>query len=317
MSHRNHRTVVCAALLGVVLAGCGQHIRQASSSSLTDRLDQMDRENIEAKQQLKKMSTRITELENLVLKQKNEIKKLKVAQATKPKTLVPALVTSALVASAPEEETWEETPVVVAKAPPAPHAEKDEEPRPMLKLYGTTFAPAPAPPTGSGSSVKPAALLMDTSSIGPFVPLTLPAMGGSLPDVDDAVAGKPAEKTPVDPYQQGVVKYQSKEWSNAILYFDIYLKHSPQGSKVMNALFLKAEALYQMKKYLDAIGQFELVLKRYPSGPRAADAKLRIARCYHKLGDKTKAASVYKEIVLQFPQSKQAGKAGKLLQALK
>ena len=314
MSYRNHRTVVCATLLGVVIAGCGQHAKQASGTALTDRLDQMDRESIEAKQQLKEMSVRITELENLVLKQKNEIKKFKVAQATKPKTLVPVPI-----AAAPEAETWaqawEKTPVVVVKAPPAPAAEQDEEPRPLLKLYGTTSIPAPS--TGSGSSVKPASLLTDASSIGSFVPLTLPAMGGSLPDVDEAVASKPAEKTPVDPYEQGVIKYQSKEWSNAILYFDIYLKHSPQGSKVMNALFLKAEALYQMKKYLDAIGQFELVLKRYPSSPRAADAKLRIARCYHKLGDKSKAASVYKEIAVQFPQSKQAVKAGSLLQALK
>ena len=170
------------------------------------------------------------------------------------------------------------------------------------------------------SSLKPASLLTDAASIGGFVPLTLPKMGGSLPKVEAAVSSKPSKpagKTPVDPYEQGVLKYQSKEWSNAILYFDIYLKHSPQGSKVMNALFLKAESLYQMKKYLDAIGQFELVLKRYPSSPRSADAKLRIARCYHKLGDKTKAASVYKEIVVQFPETKQAAKAGKLLQALK
>jgi tol-pal system protein YbgF len=313
MSYRNHRTIVWAALLGVVLAGCGQHVKQASGTALKDRLDQMDRESVEAKQQLKEMSARITELENLVLKQKNEIKKLKVAQATKPKTLVAAPV----VVSAPVEETWPEPPAVVAAAPKTPKAEEDEEPRPLLKLYGTTFTPASAPPTGSGSSVKPASLLTNAASIGSFVPLKLPAMGGSLPDVDEAVGGKPAEKSPVDPYEQGVLKYQSKEWSNAILYFDIYLKHSPQGSKVMNSLFLKAEALYQMNKYLDAIGQFELVLKRYPSSSRAVDAKLRIARCYHKLGDKTKAASMYEEIVVQYPESKQAAKAGKLLQALK
>lgn len=309
MSTRNHPTVACAALLGVLVAGCGQHIKQSSGAALTERLDQMDRESLEAKQQLKEMSARITELENLVLKQKNEIKKLKVAQATKPKTLEPVTV----IASSDQEQDWEETPVVATSAPEAP--DEEEEPRPLLKLHGTTSIPAPD--TGSGSSLKPASLVTDAASVGSFVPLTLPAMGGSLPDVEEAVASKPAQKEPVDPYQQGVVKYQSKQWSNAILYFDIYLKHSPQGSKVMNALFLKAEALYQMKNYLDAIGQFELVLKRYPSSPRAADAKLRIARCYHKLGDKSMAASVYAEIVTQYPQSKQAIKAGKLLQALK
>ncbi len=313
MNNRIHRSVACAVLLGVALSGCGQGMRQASSTALKDRLDQMDRESLEASQQLKEMSARITELENLVLKQNNELKKLKVAQATKPKTLGPAPV---LVASEPEP-SWQEAPVLASAASGEPDEEEDEEPRPLLQLYGTTSAPAAAPPAGPGSSVKPASLLTDAASIGSYVPLTLPAMGGSLPDVDEAVAGKPAEKAPVDPYEQGVLKYQSKEWSNAILYFDIYLKHSPKGSKVMNALFLKAEALYQMKKYLDAIGQFELVLERYPSSARAADAKLRIARCYHKLGDKTKAASVYKEIVVLFPQSTQAAKAGKLLQALK
>jgi tol-pal system protein YbgF len=311
MSTRTHRSTVCAALLGVVLAGCGQHVKQSSGAALKERLDQMDRESLEAKQHLKEMSARITELENIVLKQKNEIKKLKVAQATKPKTLGPV----PFITAAEQEPAWEQTPLVAASVAEEPAAGEEEEPRPLLKLHGTTSIPAPA--TGSGSSLKPASLIAEATSVGSFVPLTLPAMGGSLPDVDEAVASKPAQKEPVDPYQQGVVKYQSKQWSNAILYFDIYLKHSPQGPKVMNALFLKAEALYQMKKYLDAIGQFELVLKRYPSSPRAADAKLRIARCYHKLGDKTMAASVYEEIVMHYPQSKQAIKAGKLLQALK
>jgi len=312
MSTRNHRIVVCAALLGVLLAGCGQHLKQSSSTALRERLDQMDRESLEAKQQLKAMSARITELENLVLKQKNELKKLKVAQATQPKTLAPVPV----IHDDEQEHVWEETPLIAASmADETAAEEEEEEPRPLLKLHGITTIPAPA--TGEGSSLKPASLLEDSPSVGSFVPLTLPTMGGSLPDVEEAVASKPVQKEPVDPYQQGVLKYQSKEWSNAILYFDIYLKHSPKGPQVMNALFLKAEALYQMKKYLDAIGQFELVLKRYPSSPRAADAKLRIARCYHKLGDKTMAASVYEQIVTEFPQSKQAIKAGKLLQALK
>jgi TolA-binding protein len=175
----------------------------------------------------------------------------------------------------------------------------------------------PAQPTGP---LKPAALLAEATSIGGFVPLQLPTVAGALPEVDEAVAddGPAAQPPPppVDPYGQGVIKYQSKEWSSAILYFDIYLKHNPKGSKVMNALFLKAESLYQMKKYLDAIGQFELVLERYPGSPRGADAKLRIARCYEKLGDKSKAASIYKEIVFQAPDSKQAKKASKLLETL-
>lgn len=312
-----HRLVVHGPLLfGLLacihgLAGCGHHVKQAGSEPLVTRLDQLDKENTEQKKQLKQMSMRITDMENLVLKQKNELKKLKVALATTPKTLVPMPVETQ-----PPASGWQEPPVAVAQAHKEPDGQ-DEEPRPLLKLYGTTSAPDPFP--AGGGSLKPSSLLADASALGEFVPLKLETVGGSLPEVEEAVGDDPGAgaQPPVDPYEQGVIKYQAKEWSNAILYFDISLKHDPTGSKVMNALFLKAESLYQMKKYLDAIGQFELVLERYPGSKRAADARLRIGRCYEKLGDKSKAKSIYQQIVFEYPDSKQAGKAGKLLQALK
>jgi TolA-binding protein len=309
------RTVwVCGLIVGCY--GCGSTLKQSESTALRARLDLIEGEHSDQQGQLKEMSARITELENLVLKQKNEIKKLKVAKATAPKTLVP-------VESPASAPAWSEEPVMVVEAAPAKLEDTtqqsgDEEPRPLLKLYGST-SPS-VPPPGGGSSLKPASLLAEAASIGSFVPLTLPSLPGSLPAVDDALGGKvvkPKEDKPADPYEQGVIKYQSNEWSNAILYFDIYLKHSPMGSHVMNALFLKAESLYQIGKYLDAIGQFELVLQRYPKSGRAADTKLRIARCNQKLGDKTKAASMYKQIALEYPSSKHAAKAGKLLQAMK
>jgi len=288
------------------IAACGHGAAQDSSSALTARLDEMSRESTDLKKQLESMSARITDLENLVLKQMNEVKKIKVALATAPKTIGP------VAAQAPE-------PAIVPEWKPEPAAPEpeDEEPRPLLKLYGSSEPFGD--PGNVAASVEAADFLSDGSDLGTLVAFKLPALEEvpAIEKPDQPLASQPDQSGPVDPYEQGVLKYENEEWASAILYFDIYLKHDPKGSKVMNALFLKAESLYQTKNYIEAIGQFELILERYPKSPRSADAMLRIGRCYEKLGDKTKALSFYQQIVAKYPGTGQAGKAEKLLQAMK
>lgn len=301
-------------------SGCGAGAGGAPpASALTARIDHLESENADLSDQLEEMSRRITELENLVLKQMNELKKLGAAQAKKPKTL------EALPGAQEPASAWDTEPIV-ASAPGAMEADtatpngddEEEEDRPLLKLYGTP-EPDPVPTTGSSDPVKvtSASLLTDTQSLGGFVPLKLPTLDEDVPTLQDALSGDPAPSGGVDPYEQAIIKYEKKEWASAILYFDLHLKHEPKGARSINALFLKAECFYQMGSYLEAIGQFELVLERYPGSSRAASALLRIGRCYEKLGDKNKAKSVYQQLILDHPDSGQAKKGAKLLEALK
>jgi TolA-binding protein len=300
-THRLHGRLALAACLASLAgaAGCGQAAGQKHVLALTDRLDLLDAQNAELEKQVKSMSMRITELENLVLKQKNELNKVKVAQATAPKTLGPE--------PEPEPDHWQDEVVVVA-GEEQPDVEED---RPLLKIYGAPAVPAPVE-----GSYKPASLDAP-DSIPAAIALKLPSLEGEVPDLEELIEAKGQKPPTVDAYGQGVLKYEAKEWSSAILYFDIYLKHEPKGANAMNAIFLKAESLYQIGKYLDAIGQFELIVERYPAGPRTAEAKLRIGRCYEKLGDRMKASSVYKDVIASHPGSIQAKKAGTLLQAMK
>jgi TolA-binding protein len=295
--------------LVLLLCGCGAGAASGlSTGGVPARLDVIDRKSAEQAEQLEEMSRRITELENLVLKQMNELKKLAAALASQPKTLSPVGAD----AEAPSAQ-WQDDPILAAGTPSEGEGEPtDDKPRPLLKLHGTP----PAPETdGGGPPVKvtPASLLTDTSSVGGFVPLKLPPLDETVPEVGEALEQGGGAAQPVDPYAQGVLKYESGEYKDAILYFDLYLKHDPKGSQAMNALFLKAESLYQTKSYLDAMGLFELVLQRYPGGSRAASAKLRIGRCYEKLGDDAMAASVYQALIHDFPDTSQADKAAKLL----
>ncbi len=307
------------------LAGCGSRAGSTEThNAAMARLDLVESEGVEQAKALVEMSKRITELENLVLKQTNDLKKIKAEIGTKPKTLEPMPVAAETTQG---DQDWDSAPIVATSEYGqqwAPEDESDEEPRPLLQIYGT---PEPDPQdqgagtSGTGSPLTPAALFTDGSGLGGLVSMTLPPLATSLPKVDDAVGSTgPGAITPevkaVDPYEQGIMKYETKEWSSAILYFDIYLKHQPKGNKALDALFLKAESLYQMGKYLDAIGQFELVLERYPKSGRAASAMLRIGRCYEKLGDKSKAKSIYQDLILGFPGTSQADKAGKLVSAL-
>jgi tol-pal system protein YbgF len=317
--------VLLAALAAV---GCGARASGSDSgSALTARIDLIEVKSKDQSEHLQDMSMRITELENLVLKQANEIKKLKGKLDNAPKVLT-------VVAEADSTATgaaWDKEPIYAQATEDGTDgetwsdgemwtdAQQDEEDRPLLKLYGSPGPdPLQVPSQGQGVTLTPASLLTDTSGLGTFVPMNLPPLDDVLPKVDATIGGTGSgTKKAVDPYEQGVFKYDAKEWSSAILYFDIYLKHDPSGSKALDALFLKAESLYQMKNYLEAIGQFELVLERYPNSSRATSAMLRIGRCYEKLGDKSKASSIYKELVLSYPGTSQAKKAGKLLEALK
>ncbi len=339
--------------LGALLAaGCGGgEVKGKSATALSARLDLMESENANLEKMLKKFGARITELENVILKQQNDLKKIKVAIGTAPKTLEPSEPGPAPVllakpaaqkkaAAEPVEDTsygWVDSAIyaedVVAGGEEQGDPAQQDEPKIVLTLYGTpktdagVSAPLVASPmAGVSTTVGAASLLQDLGGMGGAVALKIPVTGGAIPQVDVS-GGQPtvpgqgpgtgSTGQAVDPYAQGVLKYEAGEWSSAILYFDIYLKHDPSGGNAMSAIFLKAESLYQMGKYLEAIGQFELVMERWPGGSRASDAKLRIGRCYEKLGDKAKAASVYEEVAKAFPGTKQAKKAATLMAGLK
>jgi|GEM_PF-6176870 len=160
-------------------------------------------------------------------------------------------------------------------------------------------------------------LIEQASLISNYVPLKIPP-AESTKLVSGQISGNASEKKDtLDPYLTGIEKYKEGKWSDAVLYFDIFLRDFPDESRIPTALFLKGEALFQSGKFLESMSTFETILVKYPGFKRSAEASLRIARCYEKIGDKGGAVKAYEVVVQNFPKSDSALKALKKLKELK
>ena len=295
------------------------------------------------------LSKRISELENLILHQQHEMKKLK--KIVKKNNMKSTTLVEYKSQNATDEESYAGEPEEESYAPSSAgyydyetdheaeeEAEEEEdytftysnysqpkmpekkntpeEKRPLLKIHGSS---SPAAPSSSPSSVKVAdasSLMKDAAMAANYVPMTLTPLAmddgaGALASPDESMIEQEpmVEKKPVNPYEVAVLKYKEGKWKDAALYFDIFVKKNPTSLKCANALFLKGESLYQSGKTIEALGTFELVETKFPKWSRVPETKFRIGRCYEKMKDKDKAKSIYEGVVAVHPKSNAALKA--------
>ena len=311
-----------AALLLVACAACGgwpgaksaSHGAGAVSPDLLDRIE---------KQQIviNDLGERITELENTILQQAYELKKLKKIVKKDNMTSI------SLPAEEPEVYVEETTPAEdggdaqgysIFMELSATDEDEGGGAHPVLTSNGAP--PAPGPDEDGTTDVG--TLMKEATMAAAFVPLKL----GTMPAAPEPPAAKaspapavaaPPPKPAVDPYEAGQQKYMAGKWSDAALYFDIFLKGNPDSVKAANAYFLKAECLFQAGKTVEALGAFEIVETKFSNFSRIPDVKFRIGRCYEILKDKSKAKAVYESIVQDYPKSGAAAKALKRLKDIK
>jgi TolA-binding protein len=301
------------------------HSAADSDSELLSRLEKQ-------KIVLDDLSERITELENILIRQEYDLKKLKKIvkhQATQPISLTSSDMTQGSEDEGEEEDFYEDGEVpsysIFMQLSPTDEGGHSSGAIP-LKLHGASSSYGDK----SDKSEDLASLMKEASLASGFVPLKL----GTVPVAPDATmesggaqaaegeAGDaPGEQAPktveVDPYEAGVQKYKSGKWKDATLYFDIFLKKNPDSLKAPNALFLKAECLFQSGHTVEALGAFEIIEMKFPNFSRVPEAKFRIGRCYEKMSDKKKALKVYESIIQDYPKSTVAMKALNRIKGLK
>ena len=345
------RQAMILSLIAVfLLASCGgMQGKSKTPESLAFKASQLTTAMDKHEVIIEDLSKRISELENLILHQQHEMKKLKKIvkkHNMKSTTLVEYgsqyTTNEEIYSGEPEEESYlsssagyydyetdyeaeEENDYTFTysnyakpKKPKKPKKKKkSKEKRPLLKIHGSS---SPATLSSSTSSVKVAdasSLMKDAAVAANYVsmklaPLAMDDGAGSLSSPGESLV----EKKPVNPYEVAILKYKEGKWKDAALYFDIFLKKNPTSLKCANALFLKGESLYQSGKIIEALGTFELVATKFPKWSRVPETKFRIGRCYEKMKDKDKAKSIYEGVVAEFPKSNAALKALGRIKAL-
>ncbi|MFH1437778.1 MAG: tetratricopeptide repeat protein [Pseudomonadota bacterium] len=346
--------MILALLAVVLLASCGgMQGKSKKPESLAFKASQLTTAMDKHEVVIEDLSKRITELENLIIQQQHEMKKLKKIvkkHNMQPTTLVEYESQNTTneegYASGPEEESYasssagyydyqsdygaeeeegeeEEYTFTTSNYAKPNNKKKSNEKRPLLKIHGSSSPAAPASSTSSVKVADASSLLKDAAVAANYVPMKLAPL--AMGDGEDSLSSPgesmveeepPIEKKPINPYEVAVLKYKEGKWKDAALYFDIFLKKDPTSLKCPNALFLKGESLYQSGKTIEALGTFEQVETKFPKWSRIPETKFRIGMCYEKMKDMDKAKSIYEGVVAAFPKSNTALKALVRIKAL-
>jgi len=121
------------------------------------------------------------------------------------------------------------------------------------------------------------------------------------PLIPKAQAAKP--KPAPNSYNAALGLYRDKQYREAELAFNAYLKANPEGTLAPNALYWKGETFYARGDYPQAIFAFKEVQTRYPKHPKAPDSLLKTAMSYGKIGDTENAGLHYLVLGEDFPNS--------------
>ncbi len=102
----------------------------------------------------------------------------------------------------------------------------------------------------------------------------------------------------------------------ALQQFNDYLRYYGQTDLAPNAQFYIGETYYSQQKYDDAIQAFDSVLEKYPEGTKTLDAMYMKGMALARKGDRTAATAEFRALVKQSPSSEQAAKARDQLKRL-
>jgi len=98
-------------------------------------------------------------------------------------------------------------------------------------------------------------------------------------------------------YQQSLLSYKNKNYTDAIVLFNNQLKAYPSGSYSSNAYYFEGRSLYATKDYTSALSQFQIVLTQFNTSSFVNSAQYWLAKSHHKLGQFDIARIEYSKVV--------------------
>jgi tol-pal system protein YbgF len=107
-------------------------------------------------------------------------------------------------------------------------------------------------------------------------------------------------------YQRAFGLFQKKEWGDAMLAFETFVRAHPSHEYADNAYYWMGECFYAQAEYALAIEEFQKIPELYPGGNKVPDALLKIGLAYHSLNNMKSAAKTFRQLVDAYPQSEAA-----------
>ncbi|MFZ0219577.1 MAG: tol-pal system protein YbgF [Candidatus Aquirickettsiella sp.] len=156
----------------------------------------------------------------------------------------------------------------------------------------------------------------DAMSPRPFVDLNS-AKKGSLNDRKSMMPNAAPTAAAERAYQAAFQLLKTKQYNEAIVAFETFIKKFPNDLNVANADYFLGQ-LYLLQGQADpAINFFKRFITHYSQDARVPDAMLQCGLAYFAKGDKQSAMDMFEKIIQQYPDSKAAQAAQARLQQFK
>jgi tol-pal system protein YbgF len=261
-----------------------------------------------AEEESDRRARRIRELESRLALRDAEVRDLQEEVDTQASDAARELAAARQVRARVEET--EEAP-----AQAAPEASAEEEPRVVLRLYGTPELP-PVPTTvelGGVPGAMRAPLYLPApppASMGRLP--VLATSGGPVPPIPDQpiyVAPNPVQAPPpqadlsVREYQAALQLVTARRFEEADAALSQFLRAHPDHSYADNAMYWRAETLYARRDFAAAERELSEMVRRFPQGNKVPDALLRLGFCRQRQGDPEGARQYFRRVVAGYPGS--------------
>lgn len=197
--------------------------------------------------------------------------------------------------------------------------EREEGPRPVLRLVGDPPSSSPLnpptplllppPPQGvearlpvtpiAGESDRAFRARVEMSRIAAMSPSAL----AQAPVAGPAPPPPPAVDEAVRAYRAALGLVEQRRFTEAYAALTEFLGRWPTHPYADNALYWRGEVRYAERQYVDALHEFEDVVHRFPDGNKTPEALLKIGLCHRRMGDLARAHLFFQRVSRQYPDT--------------
>ncbi|MDH5719380.1 MAG: tetratricopeptide repeat protein [Spirochaetia bacterium] len=89
--------------------------------------------------------------------------------------------------------------------------------------------------------------------------------------------------TSLELFEEGIDHFEDKEWNEAKVKFNAFIKQNPYEYEVRDAFFYLGEIARNQKEYFDAISYYSKLQKRYPHNRYRKEILYLFGNCYYEL----------------------------------
>ena len=127
----------------------------------------------------------------------------------------------------------------------------------------------------------------------------------ALPTIESTSTSR-GKEDPMTMYQRAFEIFQKKNFGDATIAFEAFVRANPTHDYADNAYYWMGECYYAEKEYSLAIGEFQKIPELYPGGNKVPDALLKIGLSYQNLGNNKNAEKTLRQLIDAYPQSEAA-----------